>query len=92
LGAFVGDSLGSFHEFSEDVSEELIETVMQQPGGGTFSLKKGQVTDDSELALSMAYGLVEGGGRFSGDLIAKYYGLWFKSEPFDLGKRIGGAL
>jgi hypothetical protein len=29
LGAFVGDSLGSYHEFSHHVSEELIETVMQ---------------------------------------------------------------
>jgi hypothetical protein len=40
----------------------------------------------------MAYGLVEGGDKFSGDLIAKYYGMWYQSPPFDLGNTIGGAL
>lgn len=29
-------------------------------GGGTFGLIPAQVTDDSEIAIAMAYGLVEG--------------------------------
>lgn len=30
---------------------------MKMPGGGTWNLNAGQVTDDSELALSLGYGL-----------------------------------
>jgi len=53
--------LGSYHEFSEaSYAQTIIDTVMEQPGGGTFNLSKGQITDDSELALSLAYGLIEG--------------------------------
>ena len=37
---------------------------MLQPGGGTFNLEKGQLTDDSELALSLGYGLREGCGTY----------------------------
>lgn len=36
VGAFIGDALGSHHEFSKHVSEELLDKVMSQPGGGTF--------------------------------------------------------
>jgi ADP-ribosylglycohydrolase len=37
-----------------------MEHVMRMPGGGYFSgIKPGQVTDDSELAISLADGLIE---------------------------------
>ncbi len=62
------------------------------PGGGPFKLKPGQVTDDSELALCLAKGLAEGHGIFSLDRIAKYYGYWINSPPFDLGNTIRGGL
>jgi hypothetical protein len=28
--------------------------------------------------------LIEGGGIYDADIIAKYYGLWLKSRPFDI--------
>lgn len=50
----MGDSLGSFCEFSNTISDRLIDQgtyleypVMKMPGGGVFDLKPGQVTDDS---------------------------------------------
>lgn len=55
-------------------------------------MKPGQVTDDSELALCLAKGLAEGEGIFSLDRIARYYGYWINSEPFDLGNTIRKGL
>ena len=40
----------------------------------------------------MAYGIIEGNGNLDFNLIAKYYGLWICSHPFDLGNTIKGAL
>ena len=47
---------------------------MKMQGGGTWSgISPGQVTDDSELAISLADGLIEGNGVLNLDLIAKSY-------------------
>jgi ADP-ribosylglycohydrolase len=40
-------------------------------GGGTYNLNPGQGTDDTELAFSLAYGLIAGNGKYNQDLIAK---------------------
>ena len=49
------------------------------------------MTDDSELALSLAYGLLEGDGNLNLNLIAKNYILWLKSNPFDIGNTTRNA-
>ena len=33
---------------------------MRMPGGGPFRLAPGQITDDSELAMCLMWGLIEG--------------------------------
>jgi hypothetical protein len=33
----------------------------------------------------MAYGLIEAGSNLDLDLISKYYILWVKTNPFDIG-------
>ena len=64
LGAFIGDSLGSFREFCRgDCPEELIEEALTMPGGGHWNLLPGQITDDSELAMCMLRGLLAGNGK-----------------------------
>eukprot|EP01084_Bolivina_argentea_P138403 243658_1 len=62
IGAAIGDSLGSFCEFRKTgISKEEVDTAMTMPGGGTWGKKviTGQVTDDTELAVSLAYGLID---------------------------------
>lgn len=54
-----GDALGSYCEFANYVNESTIETLIQMPGGGTFSTYPGQVTDDSEMALHLLEGLLQ---------------------------------
>jgi ADP-ribosylglycohydrolase len=59
IGAFIGDSMGSFLEFKLNVTSEEVELALTMPGGGPFNLIPGQVTDDSELAIALARALIE---------------------------------
>ena len=61
-GAFIGDALGSYREFeakADSPQDSSMNAAMKMPGGGPFKLGKGQVTDDSELALCLLYGIME---------------------------------
>jgi ADP-ribosylglycohydrolase len=92
FGAFVGDALGSYIEFKQQISNDLLLETLQMPGGGPFKLGQGQVTDDSELAICMLRGLIEGGGVLNLDFIANYYGKWVETGPFDIGNTTRNAL
>eukprot|EP01084_Bolivina_argentea_P138389 243638_1 len=62
IGAAIGDSIGSFCEFRKSrIDEDELDQAMEMPGGGTWGQRviTGQVTDDTELAVSLAYGLME---------------------------------
>ena len=61
-------------------------------GGGIFKLIPGQITDDSEMAMCLMYGLLEGKGSFDLDKIVYYYYLWMLSNPVDIGKTTKNAL
>lgn len=65
---------------------------MNLPGGGTRDLLPAQATDDTELALSLAYALIEGSPNYDLSLICKYYGIWLNSNPFDCGITISESL
>lgn len=86
-GQAVGDALGTTVEFCsaaeiagrgpDDWPRELI-------GQGPFRLIPGQITDDTELALSLARALVKQ-QRYDADEAAAAYARWRTSEPFDCG-------
>eukprot|EP01084_Bolivina_argentea_P138391 243641_1 len=62
IGAAIGDSIGSFCEFRKDaIDSEELDHIMKMKGGGTWGKQviSGQVTDDTELAISLAYGLID---------------------------------
>jgi ADP-ribosylglycohydrolase len=52
------------------------------------------LTDDSEMALSMADGLIEvkDSLKVEANFLAKHYGVWFNSPPFDIGRTTRFAL
>ncbi len=91
IGAAIGDSLGAFCEFEEKkICKEILDEAMRMPGGGTWGekVKSGQVTDDTELAISLGYALcqmIEIGNGFDQQIIAMEYAEWLKSDPFDIG-------
>ena len=89
IGAFLGDTIGSYLDMNEEeLNEELISKALDLPGGGIFDLNPGQITEDSELSLSLMRGLLDGHGKFSLEMIIKHYKDWFFSNPFDIGETI----
>lgn len=59
LGAFIGDAAGAVLRFMEvtKIYPGMIDKAMALEGGGLFGMGKAQVTDDSEMAMSLMYGL-----------------------------------
>eukprot|EP01083_Nonionella_stella_P270153 914579_1 len=58
---FVSEQRLGTHLGKTEISKEEVDTAMTMPGGDTWGKKvvTGQVTDDTELAVSLAYGLVD---------------------------------
>jgi len=55
LGLATGDALGTTLEFKSPGTFEPVNTIV---GGGPFSLKAGQWTDDTSMALCLAESLI----------------------------------
>jgi ADP-ribosyl-[dinitrogen reductase] hydrolase len=97
IGAFIGDAIGAYLEFSKDVTYEMVEKAFKIEGGGPWNVGPGQVTDDSEMAMCLLHSLncqdkdnlknLRCGMKYSLNLneIQKYFGMWFNSSPFDMG-------
>ena len=66
-------------------SAEAVAQCMKMAGGGCWGLAPGQITDDSELAMCLMHGLIEGNGQLDANLITKQYGMWYADGPFDIG-------
>lgn len=73
---------------------------MTMPGGGPHRVGPGQITDDSELAMCLLQGIVDGNSHINPDQesilptkhIAGYYGKWIATGPFDIGMATRAAL
>ena len=60
LGAFCGDAIGAPVEFSNSIiPERKLKEVMNMSISGVHNLVPGQITDDSEMAISLLHGLIE---------------------------------
>jgi ADP-ribosyl-[dinitrogen reductase] hydrolase len=96
FGGLVGDAFGSRYEFksSKQTKGELVKDNFQieLKGGGPFKLEPGQITDDSELALTLLDAIRENGGKYSQSMVAQGYIRWFRSNPVDIGSTISNAL
>ncbi|KAG7399455.1 hypothetical protein PHYBOEH_008827 [Phytophthora boehmeriae] len=94
LGLLCGDAAGATLEFSPGViTEPDVSRAMSMPGGGYFKVGKGQITDDSELALSLARGLLghHPSAGFPFESVARRYAAWCSSKPFDIGNTCASA-
>ena len=95
LGLAVGDALGTTLEFKKPGAFRPIEDMV---GGGPFSLKPGQWTDDTSMALCLAASLIERGGFDPMDQMRRYVRWWhggYLSSVgycFDIGLTVRGAL
>ena len=92
-GQLAGDSLGSLVEFESPgyISRRYPYGVREMEDGGVWRTIAGQPTDDSEMALSLARGILDLGGYDQNEVRAGYV-RWIKSKPFDKGRTVTAGL
>lgn len=73
VGLAIGDALGTTNEFKpRDTYEPLTDIV----GGGPFRLAPGQWTDDTAMALALAYSLLRNARLDERDLMDRFCNWW----------------
>ena len=90
LGLAIGDALGTTLEFQERPQDELHTEII---GGGVFNLKKGEWTDDTSMAICLAYSLLDK-KTFDPQNQMELYVQWYRNGLFSSNGRcfdIGGT-
>jgi ADP-ribosyl-[dinitrogen reductase] hydrolase len=86
LGLAVGDALGATTEnmWTYDIRKQygIHQDIV---GGGWLRLKPGQVTDDTDMTMAVAYGVLKDSGRSVINYIGEEFVKWFNSKPVDVG-------
>ncbi|VDM99587.1 unnamed protein product [Thelazia callipaeda] len=96
-GQVIGDSLGSRYEFQSAstvqrmILSDSVGSFLPMLGGGPLNLRPGQVTDDSEMALSLASSIIRCNSFNAADIACSYV-YWAQSKPLDIGKATHNAL
>lgn len=88
LGLAVGDALGATVEFMtprEIVTEYRVHRDIV--GGGWLRLRRGQVTDDTEMTLALGRSLLEL-GQVDARAAAEAFSDWMRTKPIDIGNTV----
>ena len=86
-GALIGDACGATLEFKNEITFDDALEAMKMPGGGKLRVGAGQITDDGELCLALWSALTHSStNEYPIDAVARAYGLWYQSIPFDIGR------
>ena len=90
-GAFLGDALGSYCEFKKKNESNCLKIFNSK---NIFGKSAGTITDDSEMAMSIAYSIFDLPDlkNLNSTYIYFYYQMWLESKPFDIGNTITVAL
>jgi ADP-ribosyl-[dinitrogen reductase] hydrolase len=85
LGVAVGDALGATTEFmTPDEIRNRYGVLREIVGGGWLKLAPGQVTDDTDMTLCVARGIVRS-ERWDLKPIADRFAKWLSGNPADVG-------
>ena len=89
LGAFLGDALGDDCEFTE-YNLENYKQILSPKG----PWPPGEITDDSEMALSLSYAIMDSPdlSTLNQKYIFFYHGIWISSNPIAAGGATKNAL
>jgi ADP-ribosyl-[dinitrogen reductase] hydrolase len=88
LGLAVGDALGATVEFL--TPREILNQYGEHRdivGGGWLRLRKGRVTDDTEMSLALGQSILSVGGVDAG-AIAHAFSEWMRTKPVDIGNTV----
>lgn len=92
MGALVGDAAGAVLEFfGRPITEGDVAHAMAMPGGGTWGVAPGQITDDGELTMSLLRALAAAPDA-PARAAAERYAEWVASDPFDIGATTSASL
>ena len=85
FGVAVGDALGAPLEFmTEQEIEEQHGYVHDMIGGGWLDVKPGEVTDDTQMTIAVAEGIIDN-PRSPVESVGARFIEWAKSKPKDIG-------
>ncbi len=88
LGCAVGDALGATVEFMTPREIQAhYGTHDAVRGGGWLKLKRGQVTDDTTMALALGRSILET-GRVDAHAAAQAFDSWMRAKPIDIGHTV----
>ncbi|WP_229684203.1 ADP-ribosylglycohydrolase family protein [Nocardia camponoti] len=82
VGGAAGDALGAGYEFSIPGRDAVIGMV----GGGPFDWAPGEWTDDTSMALAVAFASINGPGTDL-EAVAAGFIAWYDSRPPDIGNQ-----
>lgn len=88
LGLAVGDALGATLEFL--TPREIIAQHGEHrevKGGGWLRLRKGRVTDDTEMSLALGRSILDAGG-VEPRSVAQAFSDWMRTKPVDVGHTV----
>jgi len=88
LGLAVGDALGATVEFM--TPREIRADIGQHrdmTGGGWLKLRKGQVTDDTTMALALGDSILVA-GKVCAHAAAEAFSDWMRGKPVDIGSTV----
>lgn len=92
LGALVGDAAGAVLEFlGRPIDADDVAHALTMPGGGTWAVASGQITDDGELTMSLLAALASE-PESPTERAARHYARWVESRPFDIGATTAASL
>ena len=91
IGDFLADSMGSFCEFTSFNKNNHL-SIFDKKSLRIF--KPGQTTDDSEMAMSQSFAIIDNSNytQINEHLLYYYYVIWFNSHPLDIGITTRNAL
>ena len=91
FGAFLGDSMGTYCE-DRPLNKSNHERIYKKEASSFLS--PGTVTDDSEMAMSLGFAIMDSPDIFylNQNLIFFYYGVWAYSEPISMGNTTSNSL
>ncbi len=88
LGLAIGDALGGTVEFLTPSEIRAAYRVHRDIlGGGWLRLSRGQVTDDTQMALALGRSILCA-GRVDAEAAAAAFSDWMRSKPIDIGNTV----
>jgi ADP-ribosyl-[dinitrogen reductase] hydrolase len=88
LGLAIGDALGATVEFLTPSEIRAAYRVHRDMvGGGWLRLRRGQITDDTEMALALGRSILEA-GRVDAASAAEAFSNWMRHKPIDIGNTV----